>query len=87
MILGSQTVAGDRCSTHTRRGGGGGGVKNTTCPFRCLLQETSFGVSEIGRFLVSVDTTVQLGGWPSVRIILLMAFFVTSRHPCLFIST
>ena len=28
-----------------------------------------------------------LGGWPNVRIILLMAFFVTSRHPCLFIST
>ena len=29
----------------------------------------------------------KLGGWPNVRIILLMAFFVTSRHQCLFIST
>ena len=29
----------------------------------------------------------HLSGWPNVRIILLMAFFVTSRHPCLIIST
>ena len=66
MILGSQTVAGDKCSTYTRRGGGGGGggwasrTQVVPCPFHCLFLETSFGVSEIGRFLVSVDTTVQL---------------------------
>ena len=33
-----------------------------------------------------IKAEADIGGWPNVRIILLMAFFVTSRHPCLFIS-
>ena len=39
------------------------------------------------RTVVGLAVLSLLGGWPNVRIILLMAFFVTSRHPCLFIST
>ena len=49
------------------------------------VTEDSVYLSKVGS--LNHKATDILGGWPNVRIILLMAFFVTSRHPCLFIST
>ena len=79
-----------------------GSIESVICKFACIyiletetLNSDKNLVKHFSRslFLPEImitshdNTTFVIGGWPRVRIILLMAFFVTSRHPCLFIST